>query len=688
MSVELTNLSATQADILNDAQKRREKNLQFFKSFHHQIYETFQDFKLKEYAVSLNTHNNQLDIVKNGQSIYNDRPISRAKEELSSFYEHFAKGKRIVTVPPPFSGYILPRLFHMECTELIASSPLTRNDYRGYQIPDFYPVMVFNGVGAGYHISEFLSEQKVINCLILEPEAELFAASLYTIDWEAICQPFLDDKDINIHFTIGPFKNELNMIANEMRYLSCHCPLYPLTTMFINHLGMDIYQRLTQKINEDTHAFTTVWGFYDDEIYQLNNCLHNMYANYPIIRPNLPELIPLPVFIVGGGPSLDSRIEEIQANQGRALVVSCGTAIHSLYHYGIRPDVHIELESHLVTLTSLEEFPDTEWLKDIPVIGPSQLPPRVYQFFRQKTMYFKAESVTNFLFGDKDSAVGRGTPTCTNAAIALFMHWGFKNIYLFGTDMGYRDTNDHHAKGSVYYTTKDSVLSTGAKVKEEAKLTIDGVNGAKVKTKPILYTAKRTIETCALAFKKTTQLRYCSDGATFENAEWIEAGKLDLNYISEKEGGALKQLFYERQFSKNDKRLGHEMVTDRINVLEHNIDELGNYIISEIEKIEPNIYSLTVQINHASVFLEKQIKAKIPAFYFFIRGSIWHLFYIGYSHAYCIEDEDVRNNWIASWKIQSIATMRKISKHFKKVVHKEFDIEKDPWLWVSTSEPE
>jgi len=687
MGQSVAELTENQIETIKEADLIRSRNIDFFKDFHKPIYEQFKDYKLQSLKINFNTRINQFDILKNGQSLYANAPLAHAREELSDFFGKFGPGKKLITIPPPFTGYTLPRIFHSSCTDIINSSPLKQGMYRGYNIENFYPLVAFHGIGAGYHIKEFLTDNTVINAIIVEPDPDFFAASLYIIDWSEFLTPFIEDKDRSVHFLIGPFDDDRRILAHEFRYLSSHCPLYPLTTYFINHLNQPVFTELTKKINEDTHAFTTIWGFYDDEIYQLNNCLHNLHKSHKIIKPNLTELRELPIFIIGGGPSLDDRIQQVIANKDKSLIVSCGTAIHSLYHYGIKPDLHIELESHLVTLTSLNELDDPEWLSSIPIIGPAQLPPRVFDLFEKKAIYFKGESVTNFLFGNIDSAIDRGTPTCTNAALAIFLHWGFSNIYLFGVDMGYKNTEVHHAKGSVYYKTEDEILGTGSKVDHEATITIKDVHDQPMKTKPLLYTAKRTIDTCAIAYKKTSSIHNCSDGAKLFDTNWIPNGSLDLS-ITPDQGISMKQMFIDRQFDSNENSIEKDLILKRIDVLDHNIEELSRYINSELKSIENTLYSLTVIVNRISTFLEKRIKPELPSFYFFIRGSIWHLLYIGYSHAFSIDDKNEREQWIQRWKVMSSETITEISKHFKRVVYKEFNIETDSWMWTSTSEPE
>jgi len=673
-------------DQLKTAQLRKVNNLNFFKEFHPGIYQKFKEYKLDHFRVSFNTDVNQLDILCEGKSIYNSRPIAESKETLSDFYQLFSSGKTLRTLTPPFGGYDFPRFFHKKCNSLITHSPITKEKFKGYKIPDFYPLMIFNGVGAGYHISEFLADNKIINCLITEADPDLFACSLYTVDWEMICEQFIQDTNKNIHFIIGPFDNSHNFFNYVMRYLASHCPLYPLTTLFINHNNEKIYKEVTTKVNEDTYAFVSVWGYYDDEINQINNCIHNIHLKNNIIELNDIANIDIPIFIIGAGPSLDENIETIKKFKGEAIIVSCGTALGPLHHHGIKPDIQFELESHQITLDALKEIGDDTWIKSIPILGPAQLSPSVYKFFNTSLMYFKAESVTSMLFGTPYNSVKKGTPTCTNGALATFAHWGFKKIYLFGMDFGYRDMTDHHAKGSVYYSSSNEDIARDAEVHKDANITIESVDGGKIQTKPMLYTAKRSVE---MAVKTYTASKFynCSNGAKIDHTEWIE-NTIDIPIdLNNEKNQSLKREFLKNQFY-NSQPVDISIINERLSILSHNMNELNNYIETELSNVDGTLYSMTFVINNITSFLENKIKPEVTAFYYFMRGSLWHLFYIGYAHALSIENTDQLEKWINHWKSSVIETMTEMRSHFESIVFKEFDYNKDIWVKRSTSDPE
>ena len=672
-----------QIAILRKAQQRKLDNLEFFKEFHPAIYNRFAEFVLDDFKVSLNTDVNQLDVLYKGQSIYNNRPIAEAKEEILDFENKYGPGGQLRTINPPFNTYTGPRYFHQRCNQLVNKSPLTADRYRAYFIPDFYPLINFNGIGAGYHIEMFLEKHDVINCCIMEPEQELFACSLYIVDWKKICQPFLDHRERNVHFMIGPFEKEEFLAASLLGYMINHCPLYPLTTLFINHQNKDIYHRATDKVTKDTNAFVSTWGYYDDEVNQINNCLHNLHQKIPIVKTNKQEFLDLPIFIIGAGPSLDDRIETIKKYQDVALVVSCGTAIHTLHSHGIKPDIQFELESDQVTVTSLTELGDLDWIRSIPMMGPSQLAPRLYKLADKKVIFFKAESVTSMLFGDDDSNVQKATPTCTNGAMGIFSHWGFKRIFLFGMDFGYRDTSKHHASGSVYYKSKDPLFIADANVEPEATIEIMSVVGTPMKTKALLYTAMRSTELMAGRYAQYCTYFNCSNGAAMDNTIWIQDDNLPIPTVSPE----IKKNFMDWQYN-HDKVFDVSQIEEKLKVLQHNMGELSNYITEQVDEIDGSLYSFTCKINDITAFMERKIKQSVPAFYFFMRGSIWHLLYIGYSHAMALRDQSEVEKWIETWRHDMKATIADMVDHYSKVVFKEFDYDSDPWMLRSASDPE
>ena len=288
------------------------------------------------------------------------------------------------------------------------------------------------------------------------------------------------------------------------------------------------------------------------------------------------------------------------------------------------------------------------------------------------------------LFGNKDTSVSRATPTCTNGALGVFSHWGFKSIYMFGLDFGYKDTKNHHAKGSIYYTSTDKAMMADADVDSDAKVIITAVDGSKMRTKPLLYTAMRSTEMLAARYKEFCTFYNCSNGAAMEHTTWIEGDTLDLSQTI----ASAKSKFINLQFKDNNNIVKISEITAKLENLEHNMIQLNNYVIEQIGLMTNDMYSFSTKINDISTFMDKILKPKVPAFYFYLRGSIWHLLYIGYSHALATKNNEDLIDWINIWKEKTVNILQEMPTHYKSIVFKEFNYDSDPWVSRSASDPE
>ena len=94
-----------------------------------------------------------------------------------------------------------------------------------------------------------------------------------------------------------------------------------------------------------------------------------------------------PVFIVANGPSLDSDIEWLLANQGKAIIVSAGTAISALKAYGLKPDIHCEMERVMNTCNVLRSYYDEDYFKDIAFVGLNTVQPGIFELFNNPLSY-------------------------------------------------------------------------------------------------------------------------------------------------------------------------------------------------------------------------------------------------------------------------------------------------------------
>lgn len=674
--------------------KRRDKNLAFFKRAHKPIYDHFKDYKLKDYQVNILPGTDEVDLLKNGVSIYDGKAKQKAKEEVAEFKRAYDKGSKLHSYRPPFKGeYRNPRFFARFIDEVAGKSPLEMQQYTGYTVPDFYPCIVFMGCGLGYHIQEFLNQSYINSVYILEPDLDKFAASLYAVDWEEMCRNYEPRKGSAFYFLVGspndPNNEEFVLWGVLWNHLIVNCPAFPIMTIFYNHLGSDKYDRISDKINEDMMVYLLSWGNYDDELNQLNQAIHNLTLQTKVIPLHEKKYEDVPICVIGAGPSLDDRIECLKAVKDKVIIISCGSSLKSLYVNGIKPDMHVELESDYLNVDYLRQIKDDEWVQSLNMIGPSHLSPFVFKWFKNKRIYFKRESGISYLFGKSEDTIADGTPTCTNLALALACHYQASQVFLFGMDFAYPSIERHHAKGSPYYDKDllNTVMIDVNTINSTDSFPIEGVNGQKLLTNPNYYTAKRKADNLVKNVPANIKVRNCSDGAIIENADWVDSS----TFVSlvEHASPQLKNQFIHYLFHGEGRLISQVEIDKAIELLIHTMDEfvtdakmmLNEANITDIKELTKLCYQL-------NWYVEDVVQRKVIEFYFLVRGTMRHFLYVVFSHALSINDIEARNKFILEWKESFIRFLDEIGPHFKSVLMKKFDLETDPWASKSITEAE
>lgn len=324
-------------------------------------------------------------------------------------------------------------------------------------LPEAVNMMVCFGLGLGYYLPLMLSKHQVKRLYIYEPEHDFFYASLFTLDWAAILQQ-LDANNSSLHLCLGANEDDFfSDISSELiakgRYDSTFSFCY-------KHYATEQMDKALDKFNKQAFQVAFGFGFFDDSLLALAHQYHNLNKHVPLlgrVEP-LPECATLPVFILANGPSLDEHIDYIIANRDKVLLVSCGTTIRALHQYGIKPDFHLEMERTRVTHSVLQSVGDDAYLKSIPLLTLNTISPDVLDLFDRQLMALKmvepsTEIIMNPALGcdhDNLAQLMYCNPTVANLALSFFTQMGFKNIYLFGVDLGFSG-DAHHSKKSIYY---------------------------------------------------------------------------------------------------------------------------------------------------------------------------------------------------------------------------------------------
>ncbi len=314
------------------------------------------------------------------------------------------------------------------------------------------------GSGLGYHIEGLFEKFAIRSAYVYEPEPDCFYAMLHTIDIEKLltdCQR----RGGEISFKIGGNENEF---VNEIYKSFKRQGFFNIAQMYqYRHYLSDKTTDAFKKIKEVAYRYQSGWGFCEDEIIGISHTLTNISANKAatLLQHAKFQVKEQPVFIIGNGPSLDECLPFIKENQNNAIIISSGTSLKPLLNYGIKPDMHVEQERPMSIYQWVKKVGHEEVLKEIPLICLNTVYPGILSLFKQPYVMLKTgDAGTSFIhdhISDRYEELFYCNPTVTNASSAGAIAMGFKKLFLFGLDYGFKSQDEHHAKDSIYYKDID-----------------------------------------------------------------------------------------------------------------------------------------------------------------------------------------------------------------------------------------
>ena len=375
------------------------------------------------------------------------------------------------------------------------------------------------GAGLGHVLPKLMSKRDIDHLFVCESQLDLFYCSLFTLDWQQILQSCID-KDVSLYLNIGQDGEQLlDDISAQSQKIGVH--IMAKTYIYKPHYDPKL-----------THLFTELREHLKAQLVMSENLDHVMYGlahtEYSIAK-SIPYLLKsqnitlnptrrdFPVFIVGNGPSLDTAITHIKANQAHAIVISCGTALKALVHNDIIPDYHAEIEQNRACYDWIAQSTSPEQRQQITLISCNGVHPDVVELFGQTKLVAKAGETSTALFFGKEpqsqyAFIQHAFPTVSNFTVNFVLAAGFKNIYLFGVDLGFKDKAHHHSKYSAYYQQAQDVSNFTQQEYGDQRL--PGNFCESVQTKYEFKIARRHMQTCISHF--TAEVFNLSDGARID----------------------------------------------------------------------------------------------------------------------------------------------------------------------------
>lgn len=324
------------------------------------------------------------------------------------------------------------------------------------KIPHNNALIVF-GVGLGYHLEYITTECTFEHIYICEPNTDFFFGSLLFCDWVGILNR-INLSGGYISFNIGSVIE--SFAAEYLAEIRIKGPFYATNALIYQHYPSLQIAGIIQKLSMDFHLVAAGWGFFDDGVISIAHDYHNHLLNIPLLKrgkPNIDFIKNTPVFVCGNGPSIDYSIAAIKAHADNAIIMSCGSALTPLLKNGIVPDFHIEVERTYGTTDWLKCGIPLDVLAKMNLLTTNIMQCEIFELFNWSGIAVKpgepGSLISGLMLGELKFAqeLFNCSPIVANAACAYACYLGFKEVYLFGVDNGYKSPKYHHSKSSNYY---------------------------------------------------------------------------------------------------------------------------------------------------------------------------------------------------------------------------------------------
>lgn len=573
------------------------ENLSAFKQFFPDIYKEFQDYSPK-YWLPYKNSNGDINLINKQHNVgwYSNTPKEDCLIHFTSFQEQPNKDGLLL-------GYKGKKLAHYLHYKMVkeAEELLEKASEEVGGLPESIKSIIVFGIGAGYQLEYLSQKHEVEKLFICEPNPDFFYASLFAIDWGSIFQKF-NNNESRIYINIGD--QGANLFRDLLNQFYSIGPYILNNTYFYQSYYNSTLNSAIAQLREQLQIVISMGEYFDHAYFGIAHTKESFKRHYPILKKQAnafltPSNKEVPVFIVGNGPSLDSSIEVIKEWSDKAIIVSCGTSLQVMYHNGITPDFHAEIEQNRSSFDWASVIGDLSYLKEISLISCNGIHPDTAALYRDVFITMKeGESSTVSALGvleEELEVLQFAFPTVANFVCNLFIKLNFENIYLLGIDLGFIDDKHHHSKQSGYYNSAGGELYNYTDT-ANTSLLAPGNFRAQVYTKHEFKVSRMVLEQILAQLPKNVNVYNCSDGAKITGAQPLYLHNiLSVNSIQQKHDAV--SAIKEEAFSNINS-------TNYINSFTKKFDQ--SILKNELQVFKELIDSDIETFSAAESFIEKQ----------------------------------------------------------------------------------
>ncbi len=401
-------------------------------------------------------------------------------------------------------------------------------------VPNEVPSALVFGVGLGYHLGYLYERCKIGTLFLFEPDLDLFYASLFCFDWAPLLD-YLHQENLGLHILLG--QDEASIVSDFSAAIHCRGSFLVANAFIMWGYQNSKLKKLIEKVRQEYYLLVMGWGFFDDNLIALSHTISNIERGVPFLQKGRrisPQYQHIPVFIVANGPSLDESIAVIERNKDKAIIISCGSTISALHRVGIKPDIHVETERTKIVYDFLVNLDDPDYLRDVLFLSTDVIHPDCAALFNNSAFAFKScepgfELYQNYFSHlNACTVLGGVNPMVGNIGVSAPVHLGFKQLYLFGLDNGYKHKGHHHSKLSAYYNDEDNAGALGEMMYGDSLWQREGNFGGTIISNAMFDTSRHVMEQ-VLANNGEVRCFNCSDGAKIAYTRALPSEEISLS---------------------------------------------------------------------------------------------------------------------------------------------------------------
>jgi hypothetical protein len=522
-------VQATLAALLFQAEKQQRqlqlevqfrRNMAAFAEVAPVIYQQFQDYQPTELQLHYSDDGklNLVNIALDNKPVYGEEAQAFCKKQVDTFISKPTLSSISFGQTKIYNdAHLHPSVINKMAAY---TADIKQKQHRHCQVPIGF--MLITGCGMGYHIEELVEKLDIKMLCIFDPHKDSFYAALHTLDWLPILQKMTTHGRV-LKFLLGMSPEDAML---DLKLMTDRLGLFNQVYTFIyRHFSSKKEEAFIELYKKEFHLAASGIGYFDDEQISLAHTAHNINQGFPFFKPARLTIENTPILVIGNGPSLDQHIDYIRRMQSSAIIMSCGTAISSLYKVGITPDFHIEMERSAVTPAFIKHGTSQSFRDPVQLICLNTSAPQMTELFKRIWLGVKPNDLGAVLLNRIYPQTHAWrlllcNPTVTNAGLSCAIGMGFRHIVLLGIDLGMKDASHHHSSLSIYYDITKKQGSQEDKFKP-GTYPVAGNFGSTVNTTPTLHATKNNMETLIRLERRSGTLLNLynpNDGALIEGA--------------------------------------------------------------------------------------------------------------------------------------------------------------------------